>query len=776
MSQYRELELDSRDDTPSMVTLDRDQVIPETAKFDQFVTIDWITEENTPLLSIPNERDVLNDGFKKYRQLLWERSRTVVTLTVIAVTIGCIAGFLQIFTETLVNWKTGHCARNWLLNKSFCCSVIETSPNNSKRLYDFKLTKRDELDCLDEGLWINWSGYITPFPIFLILSVSFSLISTLLVKYVAPMATGSGITEIKVWVTGFKYKDEFLNAITLFVKSIALPLAISSGLSIGKEGPSVHYAACVGYTVANWLLRDVLTFSQQSEYLIAASGAGVAVAFGAPIGGVLFGLEEIAASSEFNASTLWKSYYVALVAVATLKWINPFRNGMIVLFNVTYDKYWTKGEIPVFIFLGIFGGLYGKYISKWNIYYVHLRRKYLTKWPVQEVIILTIFTAFISYFNEFLKLDMTESMGILFHECAKGDDISAFGHRLCQLDKTSNVGSFIQIISSLLFATIVRSLLVVISYGASVPAGIFVPSMAVGATFGRAISLFVERFISGPGVITPGTYAFLGAAATLSGITNLTITVVVIMFELTGAFIYIIPTMMVVAITRLVLNHEGIKGGIADQMVFVNGFPYLEYEKEDLFMKEFSAGSIMTTNLKFLYETMNLAELKDFLYSGDGLKLKGFPVINESDRLEPTKRCVGYVLKKHILARLLSPEMDFSNPEMITVSLMSSSKASQIMLEGDDILDFSDIVNSSPIFIKKNVPATLLFRMFKQLGCKTILVEESGVLEGLITRKDLLRFQRIKHREVFGPINQSNKFFDDIVRPSIQTVIKTLST
>lgn len=44
--------------------------------------------------------------------------------------------------------------------------------------------------------------------------------------------------------------------------------------------------------------------------------------------------------------------------------------------------------------------------------------------------------------------------------------------------------------------------------------------------------------------ITPGTYAFLGAGAALSGIMHITVSVVVIMFELTGALTYILPTMV----------------------------------------------------------------------------------------------------------------------------------------------------------------------------------------------------------------------------------------
>ena len=110
---------------------------------------------------------------------------------------------------------------------------------------------------------------------------------------------------------------------------------------------------------------------------------------------------------------------------------------------------------------------------------------------------------------------------------------------------------------SLLFATIMRTFLVIISYGCKVPAGIFVPSMAIGASFGRMVGILVQtlhesfphaKFFAAcePDVpcITPGTYAFLGAAAALSGIMHLTVSVVVIMFELTGALTYILPTMV----------------------------------------------------------------------------------------------------------------------------------------------------------------------------------------------------------------------------------------
>lgn len=751
---------------------DRFALIPETQNFDDFVTIDWIAEGNRPIHGISSERDILSLRFRRFKELVWDKSRTVVTLTCIAITIGCIAGFLQIFTETLVNWKTGHCSRNWLLNKSFCCSGAALSGIKER---SSPLSKREEFECVNEGVWVTWSSAPFPFMIFIAFSVLFALISTLLVKYVAPMATGSGISEIKVWVSGFKYKDEFLNVTTLVIKSIALPLAISSGLSIGKEGPSVHYATCCGYVLTNWLLRDVLTYSKQAEYLTAASGAGVAVAFGSPIGGVLFGLEEIASSAKFNASTLWKAFYVALGAVATLEYINPFRNGKIVLFNVTYDRDWKVQEIPVFIILGIFGGLYGKYVSRWNINYVQFRKNYLSKWPVQEVVILAFITALISYFNEFLKLDMTESMGILFHECQSNDNASAFTHRLCQLDENTHVVSFLRIFSSLCFATIIRAILVVVSYGAKVPAGIFVPSMAVGATFGRAISLLIERFVSGAGIITPGAYAFLGAAATLCGITNLTLTVVVIMFELTGAFIYILPTMIVVAITRIVVSYSGNPGGIADQMILVNGFPLMESDTNEALLEGYDAEQIMSHDLITLNETMQLSELEALVYDSSDKSVHGFPVVRDQDRMEPEKRCIGYVLKRHMMSKLITLQ-NTTTRSNIMVSFAAAESPDDSNFASEDLLNFFDIVNKCPITVKPDVPTSLLFRMFKQLGCKAIIVEKDGLLQGLITRKDILRLELMKRREIQGPQNTFSEFFDQKLWSLIHPIINKFSS
>ena len=137
---------------------------------------------------------------------------------------------------------------------------------------------------------------------------------------------------------------------------------------------------------------------------------------------------------------------------------------------------------------------------KFNMQWSAFRRKHLAQYPVVEAVTLATLTAMIGWFNRFLRIDMTEGMAILFRECEAGGD---YDH-LCQsvfLFLPRHDWAFIShhrtsvqwsMASALFIATVLRIGMVVVSYGAKVPAGIFVPSMAIGATFGRMVGIMVK--------------------------------------------------------------------------------------------------------------------------------------------------------------------------------------------------------------------------------------------------------------------------------------------
>ena len=66
----------------------------------------------------------------------------------------------------------------------------------------------------------------------------------------------------------------FLGFWTLLIKSVCLPLAIASGLSVGKEGPSVPYAACTGNVISRLFTKYRSNASKTREILSACAAAG----------------------------------------------------------------------------------------------------------------------------------------------------------------------------------------------------------------------------------------------------------------------------------------------------------------------------------------------------------------------------------------------------------------------------------------------------------------------------------------------------------------------
>jgi len=346
----------------------------------------------------------------------------------------------------------------------------------------------------------------------------------------------------------------------------------------------------------------------------------------------------------------------------------------------------------------------------------------------------------------------------LFRGCEGGGD----HENLCQSWAQCRMAN------SLLLATLFRIGFVVISYGCKVPAGIFVPSMAVGATFGRMVGIIVKaihRAYPTAGwfaackpdmpCITPGTYAFLGAAAALGGVMRITVTVVVIMFELTGALTYILPTMIVLLVTKSVGDFFGISG-IADETIRFNGYPFLDKEEHAFHI---SVSQVMRKDLHTLNASGTRvheieAKLRD-------TEVQGFPIVSgDADRTllgHIGRTELRYVLEKAKRMGTVPPDTPcFFLAESLLRSVASPSLIPDTAMEGIDeddtvnpllatsssneALNFTPWVNKTPLTVAPGLPLEIVMKLFKQMGPRVILVEQYGALVGLITVKDVLRF------------------------------------
>jgi chloride channel 3/4/5 len=136
------------------------------------------------------------------------------------VSTGLVAGFIDVSEMFMTDIRFGYCSE-WYLSKRFCC----------------------------QGDVCSWNNYQAQFVMFITLSASFAVCAALLVNRFANHASGSGIPEVKTILGGFIIRG-FLSTKTMVVKMLGLILAVSSGLSLGKEGPLVHLSCCLAFTIS----------------------------------------------------------------------------------------------------------------------------------------------------------------------------------------------------------------------------------------------------------------------------------------------------------------------------------------------------------------------------------------------------------------------------------------------------------------------------------------------------------------------------------------------
>ena len=364
------------------------------------------------------------------------------------------------------------------------------------------------------------SGFL--WLIYIGLGTIYALGAVAIVLNISPLAAGSGIPQVKTILGGFVIKN-FLGLRTLVAKMFGLALADASSLCLGKEGPLVHLACCVANIFCRFLPKYSQNQANKRGILSAACAAGVAVAFGAPIGGVLFSLEEV--SYYFPFTTMSKSFYMATLASLTMHLLNPYGTGKLVMFQVEITKNWELAELPVFCILGILGGIYGSLFIKFNIKLQNYRQKneWIAGHPIREVVVLAFISAVLTYPVVLTRVNLSELVTNLFRDC---DIIDEEFYGLCE-------GGWSALLS-LIYAIILISIMTTFTFGIKVPAGLFVPSMAVGASVGRLVGLLIQSFVQNntelfpscniPGnCINPGHFAIIGAAAFLAGVTRMTV-------------------------------------------------------------------------------------------------------------------------------------------------------------------------------------------------------------------------------------------------------------
>ncbi|MCJ8731390.1 hypothetical protein PDJAM_G00199070 [Pangasius djambal] len=721
--------------------------------YDDFNTIDWVREKSKDR---DRHREISKKKGDSVRDLFLSVSDAFsgwLLMLLIGLMSGALAGGIDIAAHWLTDLKEGVCLNGFWFNHEHCC-------------WDSKETTFQERDKCP--LWKSWaelmvgvsegaSAYVVNYLMYVTWALLFSYLAVVLVRAFAPYACGSGIPEIKTILSGFIIRG-YLGKWTLVIKTVTLVLAVSSGLSLGKEGPLVHVACCCGNILCHLFTKYRKNEAKRREVLSAASAVGVSVAFGAPIGGVLFSLEEV--SYYFPLKTLWRSFFAALVAAFTLRSINPFGNSRLVLFYVEFHTPWHLLELVPFVLLGIFGGLWGAFFIRANMAWCRRRKNTrLGHYPVLEVVLVTLATAVLAFPNDYTRMSGSHLISELFNDCSLLDS-----SQLCDYTSQVKGGAMNANLSSglsdraagpgvytavwqLALALVFKTLITVVTFGMKVPSGLFIPSMAVGAIAGRLLGIGMEQLAfynhdwsifrgcsSSTKCITPGLYAMLGAAACLGGVTRMTVSLVVIMFELTGGLEYIVPLMAATMTSKWVADALG-REGIYEAHIRLNGYPFLEPKEEfehktlamDVMRPRRSDPPLSVLTQSGMSVDQVEAVIADTSYSG-------FPIVMSQE----SQRLVGFVLQRDLV-------ISIENARRCQEGIVG---ASQVLFTehtpgqphgGPPALNLRSIMDLSPLAITDHTPMDITVDIFRKLGLRQCLVTRNGRLLGIITKKDILK-------------------------------------
>lgn len=770
----------------------------ERVWYDQFTSTDWV-------------HDSIADGFRvlELRKIKGFRGRILRFLdsaqgwTLVAL-IGCltasVAYFVDITESAFFDVKRGYCQTAWYHSRAKCCAGQRTC--DDWRPWS-QLVQSERVD----GMWIDYLAFIVGCVVFAALSCALTLYSkTVVPAHIASTfdedlgatkrniqqnhdkdeddhhamqtsehtippniyysAAGSGVAEVKVILSGFVLHG-YLGLKTLALKTTGLVLSVASGMSLGKEGPYVHIATCIGNVACRLFPKYNLNDGKRREVLSASAASGVAVAFGSPLGGVLFSLEEV--SYYFPPKTLFRTFFCCIAAALSLKFLNPYGTSKIVLFEVRYVTDWRFFELFIFAFVGVAGGVAGALFIKASRFWATTFRRIriIKAHPMLEVVLVALVTGLASFWNRYLRLAVTELLFELTSPCEMGNPTG-----LCPLQ--SDIPKVIRYLS---VAFIVKSILTIITFGLKIPAGIYVPSMVVGGLMGRIVGHTVQYIVlqnpdfflfsscpKGGGIescVTPGVYALVAAGATMCGVTRLSVTLAVILFELTGSLDHVLPFSIAVLVAKWAADAvEPLS--IYDLLTDMNSYPFLDNKASPVFDSELS-----DITPRFRRDKVIDITISPFVKATDlRTKLNRLQNAGELDGGLP-------IIRDKVLVGLIpAPDLEFAldrvENEDRTLCLMSSENhpynthyrgwggldddddddaldsgsdnEEEELMHSAPTADLTVYIDPAPVSLDVHSPMDLVYQCFVKLGLRYICVLSDGEFRGLVHKKAFVRY------------------------------------
>lgn len=267
----------------------------------------------------------------------------------------------------------------------------------------------------------------------------------------------------------------------------------------------------------------------------------------------------------------------------------------------------------------------------------------------------------------------------------------------------------------------------IISYGIVAPSGLFVPVILTGATYGR----FVGKLMSPYSTLDHSLFAVLGSASFLGGTMRMTVSLCVMLLELTNNLLLLPLVMLVLLISKTVA--DSCNANIYDQILKLKGLPYLEGHAEP-YMRQLTVSDVISGPLQFFNGVEKVGNIVHILKTTGH---HGFPVIDDypfSDSLVLS----GLVLRSHLLVLLKKkafthdcvlkcPDLmkRFSSDDFSKRGFGKHDSIEDIELSAEEMEMFVDLhpfTNASPYTAVETMSLAKALLLFREVGLRHLLV------------------------------------------------------
>ena len=357
-----------------------------------------------------------------------------------------------------------------------------------------------------QGSW----GILVP-----VLAVALCAAAARALVRLAPEAGGSGVQQIEAMM---RLESEPTRLRVLLVKFFGGSLALGSGLALGREGPTIQMGAAIGASLAQ---AARLAAADIRIMAAALSGAGLGVAFAAPLAGVLFTFEEI--SRRFSVRLMLASLLACAVAWQTSLLL--LGDGPIFKVPAIPPLDWTA-LLPALLFgclMGALGVVYNRLV----------------------ITLLEGADRFARVPGEVKAGLIGAVIGLImwFEPTWVGG-----GEPLTQ-QLLDNPGGMLL---PLLLILGVRLLIGPLSYAAGTPGGLFAPALLIGALCGVLFAGLCNTYLSMQ--ISPVAFALLGMTAFFAAVVRAPLTGIAVIIEMTAISSLIMPMLLTTAMAVAVAS------------------------------------------------------------------------------------------------------------------------------------------------------------------------------------------------------------------------------